>query len=1198
MVVLSTLGQIHFTSVEHGEFATKEGQKKPEASTVVDSRLFKTVGLKYPTTLQELQVAETQILQRLQVTLLDAFENPELGRYCKTLVFDNPPQPANKQSALSTTIDPSTEEQNATVATKSRAFYEPGNHTPQLGVTHGPSSTSDIGLATTEWIISLSSIEVHWVKTGWKLFDKGVYSQAAFCFRKADLLIEHDIATAYESRRQARLLRASPSVSRSMTCAAFTRAAEEFVGCAILSKGREQISCYLRAAECHTQTEDWAAAAGAYYLANEFNMAARAFRRAGSIDEAVEIIKNHRDNMYENVTEEIIGVARLEYFRTNQLEKASGLFDEVEEQLEYMEDYGFTGDPIHVLEHHRRYDQAAELAFTENNVVEGVRLLLLSDDPASVQKGVERAFRELWKLHPFGHAGNEQQNPIIALLMEQLSAIEVLSDDESCELEAFKALHGNDVERLFVLARSNQVATLDSDGPTPSSSILALLCFSHGLRLLALHENSTLPGFVKNAKLVLNYISQLLRFARSLDIASLHTQKLLGFELVAYSENGESELHSPEFWIHSTSPMFESAQKLSGDISSDSSALELSPLTITESDTRRLALTALHNTEALPALIPDASLNSQTVLTPSPPGARTHYMNLTQAFRIHRQNYTPKLHSSRLVRPRDDLMVESSGTAPVKYSIVHDFINFYARKTPDVISRAIRAVHHIVHKPLAIETNVFVNILEFIGREIIMQWRLHQKGNAGELVFDKLLVPRSWAFKMIERSPLPQQKGILLRDFFNVLYRALELLRSFEPSSSPLYGFNRLGLLVRSVLIMRVCRLIVLVANNVSIASLAKEEMRQAIVLSLAGPGNVHPVLCARFMGADSWHDLWNAVRYSPLNRGADELVCLFCRQEDNKLPNISAVKPIIYSNLNSELGQLLSLVEPAARPDPRANPLVPQVHHAPPEVNNNTIQIKKTTPVDQLNVGEPPDLVVLEGNLPSTSQVGPKCPLAISELESGRKILVCYRRYALRQQIKMKKAVKTIWACYLRHKLYHRSPMTATEKQIRKLHNEYKNDVKSIDCPPLYAKASRSHGRILLGFMPHALVYLRGLERINQQQKETNKKRLQKVQHAELDEIRNRMDACAALAKKIKVLARQIAPGSSALHKMDTLREEVKRVDLLRVETLNAFGEDAIPKPLEEQYSLGISVILTPPLAEVVSKLLKPELNVSYLGI
>ncbi|CAE6411518.1 unnamed protein product [Rhizoctonia solani] len=40
MVVLSTLGQIHFTSVGHGEFATKEDQKKPEASTIFDPRLF------------------------------------------------------------------------------------------------------------------------------------------------------------------------------------------------------------------------------------------------------------------------------------------------------------------------------------------------------------------------------------------------------------------------------------------------------------------------------------------------------------------------------------------------------------------------------------------------------------------------------------------------------------------------------------------------------------------------------------------------------------------------------------------------------------------------------------------------------------------------------------------------------------------------------------------------------------------------------------------------------------------------------------------------------------------------------------------------------------------------------------------------------------------------------------------------------
>jgi hypothetical protein len=65
---------------------------------------------------------------------------------------------------------------------------------------------------------------------------------------------------------------------------------------------------------------------------------------------------------------------------------------------------------------------------------------------------------------------------------------------------------------------------------------------------------------------------------------------------------------------------------------------------------------------------------------------------LDMSFRIHRQLYIFKLHTRRLVRPRDDLMVEVAGPAPIRYSIVHDFINFYIRKSQDVIVRVVRAI--------------------------------------------------------------------------------------------------------------------------------------------------------------------------------------------------------------------------------------------------------------------------------------------------------------------------------------------------------------------------------------------------------------------------------------------------------------------------------------------------------------------------
>lgn len=138
-----------------------------------------------------------------------------------------------------------------------------------------------------------------------------------FCFDKADLPLEHDIAGAYQARKEARLLLAKP-IDRQTSRAAFSSAAKDFLGCAILSKGKQQISCYLRSAECFIQAEDWKSAAESFFSANEFDRSAKNFRRAGCFPEAVDVIKRHGDKIKQVVIDDIVAIARLEFLRTSQ----------------------------------------------------------------------------------------------------------------------------------------------------------------------------------------------------------------------------------------------------------------------------------------------------------------------------------------------------------------------------------------------------------------------------------------------------------------------------------------------------------------------------------------------------------------------------------------------------------------------------------------------------------------------------------------------------------------------------------------------------------------------------------------------------------------------------------------------------------------------------------------------------------------
>ncbi|CAE6446845.1 unnamed protein product [Rhizoctonia solani] len=1241
MVLLSAIGQIHLPSTKLEEEGSTN-QKRREACTTmlgcqntsaVNSQLFMVLELQYPTTLQELQEVETRVLQRLEELLriiIDAFETPELAAHSRAFVFGTSQQ--DQQSTLPIDADSGAKKLGDLIAEKPQTFLGSSDCLARLACTPGRMVALGLNPAAGEQSSLIPSAKTDWELTGRNLFNEQNYSKAMFCFEKANLLVEHDIAAAFESRKQARISQVSQYFDKMTLCAMFTKAGAEFLGCATSTTGKQQTTCYLHAAECYLQAEDWTPAAKAYYTVHDFDMAARIFLRSGSIDEAVEIVKVHRTDMLESITEDIIGIARLEYFRTNQPQKAGGLFDKVDEQLEYMENYGFTRALIQVLEHHGRYDRA--------------------------RRAIEQALRDLWKLLPFGFTGDKRQNPAIDLLIDQLSCSKMLKDEETRELEVFQALCANNVDRLFALAQSHEKAASDL-GEEYTCSTLPLLCFSHSSRLLVPHRNSTISDFIEKAKLALSYIGHLLQFARSLDISSPSTQKLLGFEPVESTVPREDKSYSLEFWVHSTSLMFEGAQNILGNaVIPSSSALGLSSLTITELDARRLALSVMYdaarsevrkmhnsanlglylypclefgifgrcnrsecgrqevNSRDLPHEQRQAFFNQRTRglvlqiqivhsyqvhsrqneyerrdfrrtwarrlyenLMPyfSPLGSivcidikRTpeftdsidaistwcedalHDLDpgfgptnrflsdvlvyLDISFRINRQTYISELHSKKLARPRDDLMIDRAGTIPGQYSIVHDFINFYHRKSQDVVSRAIRAVSHIVFKSLAIEANALVNMFEFIGREMIVQWRMYQRGCEG--VFDQLMVPRSWAIDLLSRPPLPRQQGISSQGFFAALYKALEILRCYEPGSSPLYAFNgRLGLLARSVLIGRICRLIVVVANGFSIPATGKEQIQQKIAHSLSGPGDMHSVLCAGFLRADSWLKLWNAVRSSPLNRGADELVYLFHCREGENLPTIALVRSIAYENTKPELERLLSFVEPA-----------------------------QTTAKNQVDIDEGDRLA---------SRVKCTHPLTTLEMKSGKRILLCYRQYTLRQRTR--KAVELIWTCYRRYRLRHKILLIKIEEdpELRKLHEEYKNDVESIDCPLLCTRAFRSHERILLGLMPHVLLYLRGLEKINQQEKEETVERLPEAAYSELHSFRTRMDVCLTLSKKIKPLLHRIAPGSPALHQIDKLKEEVKQVDWLRSEIMRVFGEDIIPRSLEEHYALSVPVIL-----------------------
>ncbi|KAF8594569.1 hypothetical protein BDV93DRAFT_549191 [Ceratobasidium sp. AG-I] len=1124
--------------------------------------------------------------------------------------------------------------------------------------------------------LGASSSEAEWAKSGRLLFNKGLYPQAIFCFEKANLPRERDIASAYQARKEARLL-LSKSVDRQIPRIAFSNAANDFLSCAFRSNGKQQTSCYLRAAECFLQAEEWKSAAEAFFAANEFDRSAKNYRRAGCFSEAVDVVKNFRDKVQKGVADDIIAIARLEFLRKAQYQQATELFHDVEEQLEYMDDFGFDVARIHVLELHERFPDAADVALQEGNIIECVRLLMLSKDNGLIRQAIEHAIHGLWSLLPFASANNAAHQANAASLLSQSLNVDIQTIDE----------------------RGAQ-------------------------------QNSVLSDLVKKAGLFLNYCTGLQKLSRNFQVSERATQRLLGFVPVRNHEDAaEDESNdsvATEYWILSSSCMFEAAQAALPATELTPHALGLTAISASESDLRRRVMSSLlaqlngevrkmHSAAIAvrylrPCLnygifgnctLPDcgrqdvssihlSDLDRQThfnmrvrshvlliqaVQTFSPQNwqdegerrgikriwthkiyetlfpyfpplgnflcvdpklvqvqdlnkalevlswwceTRLHELNpfgpapryflsevllsLELGYRVQQrvfEGYVMKLHSRDLVRPHELLAPTSNR------SMIHDFIDFYGERTERTLQGVLSGVQFIITKSLAIEINVLVQLLESIGREVIMQARTWYFGgpairnqpekliSARSRALDGVLLPRSWALDIVQRPLAMVQVGWETQAYIDVLLQLLVALRYDNPEQSPLYTLNgKLGTILRGIMMVRVRNLI-----------------RQSIARSLGGRGAFQINLCLRYVRADSWQDLVLALTDGPLNRGADELVQLSLRSGQIQPRKIPGVRLITYESIKPDLENQLSFVsshDPSlgAALNPEAKPFAPAPRKPTADADEPAKQPQTT---GEGNVGDDANQTTVDGPAGLvTSQVNFRAPaldtvlqrsLAELDISAGLKILFCYRRYRVRQRAQARRAVGIIWAYYTRHYRRRRGLSGGSEDTIRKLHLEYKRGVDSIECPLLLAKMFRHHEMILQGSMPHVLVYLRGLERINQQQRDTTKKRLQKVQHEELERVQAKMATCSTLAKKCRKLYPKVQPGSDTLRRISTLKEKVQEVDELRQEIIGAFGEGSISAALEGHYLLGVRIILAPVHEPTAPKPLRPELNAEDLA-
>lgn len=186
------------------------------------------------------------------------------------------------------------------------------------------------GLVTTTSDTELPRLAVgssldEWESSGRSLFSKKRYAHAMQCFQRASLSREEAVAEAYLLRDQARAVPPGQHDNGNMRSKAFIDAAEAFVRCA-LSASVGKRAYYRTAAACFKESDKLSEATQNYLNAEDFDSAAKVFCDAQKFDDAVHVVKDHRDTMQSNVVLQIVSVCARHYFETGQSRQVSQNF--------------------------------------------------------------------------------------------------------------------------------------------------------------------------------------------------------------------------------------------------------------------------------------------------------------------------------------------------------------------------------------------------------------------------------------------------------------------------------------------------------------------------------------------------------------------------------------------------------------------------------------------------------------------------------------------------------------------------------------------------------------------------------------------------------------------------------------------------------------------------------------------------------
>ncbi|RPD59349.1 hypothetical protein L226DRAFT_576154 [Lentinus tigrinus ALCF2SS1-7] len=448
--------------------------------------------------------------------------------------------------------------------------------------------------------------------------------------------------------------------------------------------------------------------------------------------------------------------------------------------------------------------------------------------------------------------------------------------------------------------------------------------------------------------------------------------------------------------------------------------------------------------------------------------------------------------------------------------VVHDMLKLLDNSDDVSLNRGFLFVKHVIEQRVPIDITALCDLLDHLCGCVLLATRGRSRGVSGSL--DKLTLPKSWLLDLMPHVHcLPSRKINLSFIYSRNIAELLEQIYMGAAEAGHLLfertNLSKVSYLVRDVFLVRIFNNLCFWGYNISAFGLRNEILQT--ITSLRQPGRRFSPVVEEYVSARFWDQLAKTVRRSVSGESSsDELVQLHYGALPNPAPSLPDIRHVAYQRVE-DIPRLLNADALNIFDAVSSGPT-----HPPTDVSYTTTQAS-SVPAPSVDDADQDDDVGgtmdPDGNLEefareiysSEADAGPKVPSA-NEFKAASTLAAAYRRRISRQTAGKRKPLEEI-----KQRIY--AAFLAEAQR---------------------AGWSKSYYRLLfLGPVPHLFVVVEAMKNHLYNAKNNAKKRLNFVQHLELETMRSSLTEITRRFKKACALHDALKPTSNMHAERDVQR-------------------------------------------------------------